>query len=131
MSLSEETRMQRRRVRAENQALRAAGVSVPVRRRAYRVEITAIPMPQWAIDKSLKAVSSSDTHVWLRSRSDAKRLAASDKWKGGAGSIDVMEYRRCLVCKRLLLGREAAEMCDWQRLNPGQKKQCEDCKEEK
>jgi hypothetical protein len=122
--------MQRRWHREINRRIRAAGHTVPVTRKAWRVSIDAVPMPQWAIDKALQAVSSSDTHVWLRSRADAKRLHALNKAWGGCGSIDAAEYRRCPVSDGLLLGRAASEMREWQRLHPGQKKQCgPDCKE--
>lgn len=132
MPISEETRTQRRWIRAENRRMRAEGISVPVARKSYRVTISAIPMPQWAIDKALKALSCSETYVWLRSRGDAKRLARADQARGGVGAIDMMEYRRCPTCDGLLLGTRAAEMREWVRANPGQKGTCgPDCKEAK
>ena len=122
--LSEECKMRRRQRRAENGQLRAAGLPVPVARRAWRVRVSAIAMPSWALEKSLKSLSSDGNYVWLRSRRDANRLASLDKWKGGVGEIDAAEFRRCGVCNRLLLGREATELRDWLRVNPGQQKPC-------
>lgn len=127
--LSAETRMQRRWHREINRRIRAAGQSVPVARKAYRVEVTAVEMPQWAIDQALKAVSVGENYVWLRSRRVANNLAKLDKIRGGQGIVDTAEYRRCQGCDRLMLGREAAETREWNRLHPGETKPCMDCKE--
>lgn len=129
--LSPETRMTRKWHRHQNRQLREAGLPVPVARKAYRVEVTAIEMPQWAIDQALKAVSVGENHVWLRSRTVAKNLSNLDKLRGGQGTVDTAEYRRCQICHRLLLGREAAETREWNRLHPGESKPCMDCKEVK
>jgi hypothetical protein len=132
MPISEETRMQRRWIRAENKRMRAAGISVPVARKAYRVEISAIEMPEWASAAALQALTHTDKLVWLRARGMAKRLSRMDQVRGGIGTIDMMEYRRCPTCDGLLLGTRATEMREWQRANPGQHKACgPDCREGK
>lgn len=122
--------MQRRWHREINRRLRASGQKVPVARRAWRVTVDAIEMPGWAKDKALAALSSSETHVWFLSRRDAKVLAALNKSRGGCGTVDAVEYRRCRLCGSSLLGMRASEMREWERLHPTESKQCgPDCKE--
>lgn len=128
--LSAETRMQRRWHREINRRIRAAGLPIPVARKAWRVSIDAMEMPQWAKDKAQPTLSISETHVWFRSRRDANLLFAMNKSRGGCGSIDRVEFRRCQRCGLVLLGVRAAEMREWERLNPGESKQCgPGCKE--
>lgn len=110
--------MLRRQRRFADRARRQAGISLPVARKAYRVTLTVIEVPQWARDIALKTLSGGERHVWLRSRQQARKLALHDHRRGGAGAVDPVEYRRCQRCQRLLLGAEAAEVREWIHLNP-------------
>jgi|SRR5579885_518248 len=87
--------------------------SVPRRRHAQFVRLTAIPIPAGV---GLKTLPHDTYSCWIRSRRLAKELVERDRARGGQGWTDTYEYRRCLVCKRLLIGREASdyrERCRW------------------
>lgn len=73
------------------------------------VETTAIEIPQWALEKAQRDMSSSEHHVWFRGRSSAhsKVLAFQDRQAGGEPEVTVIEWRRCSVCRRMLLSLEA------------------------
>lgn len=129
--LSPETRMVRRWRKAQNKKLKSAGHKVPRACNAYRVQISGWPMPLWAKEKSLSTLSSSPTHVWFVSRTFAKSLVRYIIRSGGEAVVDIMEYRMCQRCKSYLLGREAADMREWQRNHPSEpQKPCGiECKE--
>lgn len=73
------------------------------------VVVTAIEIPKWASYYSHRAFSRSKQHVWFkgRPRTHAKRLIAEDRAAGGEPEVTTVEYRRCPVCKRPMLGLEA------------------------
>jgi hypothetical protein len=89
--------------------------SVPRVRRAQHVVLTA-----WQIDPDADFVLATLPHdereFWVRGRRLARELVATDHRAGGEGFFVQYEYRRCLICRRLLIGGEASayrERCRW------------------
>ena len=99
----------RKRLRQRRAERIARGIPERRRLKAVRVDTGAIPVPQWAIDRRIRDTSWSANHVWLR-RGDAEELAKQDRELGGEPQLTETEYRRCKICKRLLLGEDAAAL---------------------
>jgi hypothetical protein len=107
------TVVSRRHRRQANAAMRKFR-SVPCERHAHYVRLTAIALPVEV--KSLRELSRTEQSCWLLSKRAARSLVDRDRAMVGAGEMTTYEYRRCLVCNRILLGREAAdyrERCRW------------------
>jgi hypothetical protein len=99
------TTRQRRRERRDK--LKSMKITPTRRRRVFCVTITAIAMPQWAVDRRIKGLSASPTRIWL-SASDARFLMSLDRDEGGHPWFAESEYRRCGLCNRPLLDVDAA-----------------------
>lgn len=96
-----------RRQRMERRAgLRLRGIVPSRETMVYRVDVTAMVLPVWARRDAFPGLSVSETHVWLTRRL-AKMLCAEDELAGGRPAMAGVEYRRCPVCARLLLGEDA------------------------
>lgn len=105
----------RRRRREANAAMRRFR-SVPSERHVHFVQLTATTLPPRI--KAVKALSQTDRSCWMLSLRAARSVIQRDRAAGGGGYLDTFEYRRCLVCNRVLLGRDAAdyrERCRWPR----------------
>lgn len=99
-------RVGRHSLRDANRELRKRG-ALPRPRYAQKVILTAIPIPIEIQAKRLKAFHPMKNGVWLRNRRLAKRLVELDRALGGQGFMQPVEYRRCRVCRRLLVGHES------------------------
>ncbi len=102
-------RVERRQREYRKRAMRAKGIKPAKKQWAVCVETTAIEIPKWALEKSLKAMSSGEHHVWFRGRKGvhAKLLAFQDEQAGGTPEMTKVEWRLCPVCGRVLLALEA------------------------
>lgn len=71
----------------------------------WRVECSEIPqhIKSWAV----KGLTTSATHIWLRRR-DAWELVRWAKAEGLRAERIRTEYRQCAMCKRIMLGLDAA-----------------------
>ena len=121
---TEEARMLRRLARPINRELRVAGLPVPKTHHCFKVTISAIKMPDWAVRMTLNGFTSTLTSAVLKSRGRAAALAKFDRVKGGKPTWDRFEYRRCNACGRLLVRNEASQMREWERVHPRQKALC-------
>lgn len=100
-------RGQIRKMRIERRhQLRLRGIKPNRVTMLYRVDVTAIKLPRWALDAAVPELSRSDRHVWL-TRSNAKALEELDRQVGGDPKLTEVEYRRCPVCRRMLIGEDA------------------------
>jgi hypothetical protein len=91
---------------ARKQELRQKGIPVTKQTFAWRVEPSAIEVPTWLRKHAVKGLPSNENYIWLR-RSDARDLARADRAEGGRPMLLRVEYRRCPICKRMLLGELA------------------------
>lgn len=97
----------RRRWRLERkEELRDRGVAVAREQRIVGVRITTIQMPAWVRDRRIPHLSFSESFAWLRPR-DAGFLMRLDRDAGGNPYAAEVEYRRCGVCSRPLIGDDA------------------------
>lgn len=76
------------------------------------VEVSAVEVPQWAVEASIAELSNSPKHCWFMGRdrgerSAAARLEAFDREAGGKPLVVKVEYRRCEICRRMLLHLDA------------------------
>jgi len=83
--------------------------SVPVARRIWWVTLTATEasLDQFG-PKDLPASLAFDSRIfWCLSRRRARALVISDQAAGGQGAMYPVEYRRCPVCGKMLIGPAA------------------------
>lgn len=83
--------------------------SVPVARRIWWVTLTAThaSLDQFG-PKDLPASLAFDSQTfWCLSRRRARALVISDQAAGGQGAMYPIEYRRCPVCGKMLIGPAA------------------------
>jgi hypothetical protein len=107
------TALSRRQRRQANTVMRRFR-SVPCERHAHFVQLTAIALPPQI--RALGALDRTERSCWILSKRAARTLIERDRAAGGNGFFHTFECRRCLVCRRILLGREAAdyrERCRW------------------
>lgn len=97
--------------------------SVPTLKTIGLVELTAIPMPEWARKKAVKGLTLTDSSVWLR-RIAANFLARMDREAGGSPGLTTTEYRRCRLCGQPLLGPEAVARWELDRKIEGHRLPC-------
>lgn len=82
--------------------------SIPVARRAWHVKLTAITASRDFLEVvALKSLAQSPQSFWVRRRMAAQRIVKLDHESGGDGEATAVEFRRCCVCKRVLIGGEA------------------------
>jgi hypothetical protein len=97
-----------KKMRTERRAkLMLHGVTPARRKRVFRIETEAIPIPDWAFHRAVKHFTSSADYVWLN-RSDAAVLMRLDKEAGGHPRSIEMEYRICPVCREVSVNEDAA-----------------------
>ena len=85
--------------------------SVPVMRKIWYVTLIASTVcvsdfARWELSASL---SFDPQAFWCLSQRKARALVSSDHDAGGQGTMFPVEYRRCPVCGRLLLGSAARD----------------------
>lgn len=102
MALSIREQRQQRRSELRSRGIRPAKI-----RRVWCVKLTALVVPQWALDRRVPGLSGDVSRVWLRPR-DARFLLQLDRAAGGEPWFAESEYRRCGVCGRPLIGEDAA-----------------------
>lgn len=93
-----------RRSRIERrQHLRNMGRKPARMKYVYRVETTAIAIPDWILDQAVPDLSFTRDYVWLKSEPMAKYLCQLDRNEGGQPNLTAIEARRCKVCGMLRL----------------------------
>jgi hypothetical protein len=97
----------REKRRARHEALKSRGIAATRRRFVVQVTLHAIPMPDWALARRVKGLSCSASRIWMKKR-DGYFLARLDCEAGGVRDVVEAELRYCPVCKRPLLGEDAA-----------------------
>lgn len=84
--------------------------AVPRRRLAHKIVLTASEVTErFLTTTALKSLPASPTEFFIRGRRLARTLVDIDRRAGGDGFAVTWEYRRCLVCKRVLIGPDAAD----------------------
>jgi len=97
------------RRRASNEKMRQFR-AIPRRRRAYHLMLTATAVPETILPVvSVKCLPHSPNEFWVRKRRLAEQLVKNDRDAGGTGTCVAYEFRRCLVCRRILIGDEAVK----------------------
>ena len=83
--------------------------AVPLCRKAYYVTLTATDadLSDWPAQMIPSELTCLPREFWSLSRRRARAVVNADRAAGGAGTMYPVEYRRCLVCNRLMLGPEA------------------------
>lgn len=108
---------------------RNCGFKLPILKQIALVELDAIYVPAWARARAIKGLTITDSTVWLK-RIAANRLCREDREAGGTPKLTIESYRRCNICKRVLLGPEAEARFDLDRRFEGQRITCgPDCAE--
>jgi hypothetical protein len=94
--------------------------SIPVLRRVWFVTLTAtwVSESEFTVGELVPGLTFAPTEFWCHSRRKANRLINADIQAGGSGSKYAVEYRRCLVCGRALLGPEATSYRERQLMHP-------------
>ena len=103
--MGQSVRQQRQQRKAE---LTSRGIKAAKVRRVWCVKVTAIVVPQWALDRRIQGLSGDVTRIWIHPR-DAAFLMRLDREAGGDPWFAESEYRRCPVCSRPLLGEDAKD----------------------
>ncbi len=92
---------------ARRQALRDAGQTPVSRVWVWSVQPDALKtMPAWAVASQVKGLGEVPGHVWLWWR-DALRLMREDRRAGGQPIATRQELRRCGLCGRPWVGKDA------------------------
>jgi hypothetical protein len=112
------TKLQRR-IRREENHRKSGYMTIPVARRAWHVTLTAIEIPEHLLKAiALDSLPSDTKSFWVRRSQFAMKIAKADRDAGGKGILDCVEFRRCRVCKRVLIGPAAHEYQMKQRRGP-------------
>jgi hypothetical protein len=101
--------LQRRQANAAMRRFR----SVPSKRHVHYLCLTATLLPHSV--RSLATLSREPDCCWIKSKRMAKALVEVDRARGGEGSFTSFEYQCCLVCRRSMIGREAADYLERRR----------------
>src|ERR1035437_1576679 len=103
-----ETKMLLRSLKLHNKRKRKYR-SLPVLNRVWWVELSIVQASEsdFSGRDSASTLTFTPQGFWLRSRRKAKAYVDADHRAGGSGSMYAVEYRRCAVCGRTLLGPEA------------------------
>lgn len=111
--IPELTRSIRKRRREANRAMRYHGTPVPRERHVHRVYLSVTAVP--STNTSLNTLERGTRTFWTRSLRQAREYVERDRGAGGSGYLDTFEYRRCRVCLRMLIGRDAVDYRERQR----------------
>lgn len=84
----------------------------------WLVTLTAIEVPDWAIEKSLTDFDPEPQRIWMRARRVANRLMDEDRRAGGHPTRQRVEARRCKVCRRLKIAFQAVERREFEKAWP-------------
>lgn len=113
----------------ENGKLARWEMRAPRLKQIALVEPELIPVPDWALRKAIKGLTSDRNKVWL-GRIAANLLARLDREVGGNPKLTVTSYRACRLCGRVLLGAEAEARFEQDRKFEGHRAPCgPDCVE--
>lgn len=94
---------------ARRRELRDRGIQPQSHRWAYSVRPEALgSIPTWARRSAIRGLGQYDGRVWLWRR-DARLLMIEDRQHGGQPDVIRVEVKRCDVCYRPLVGRDAVE----------------------
>lgn len=82
--------------------------SIPVERRAWHVTLTVREIPEWMLPAiALSSLPSESQSFWVRRRQFAQMWVKLDREAGGDGYASCVGFRRCPVCKRVMVGAAA------------------------
>jgi hypothetical protein len=111
-----ESKLLRRSRKIHNERMRKYR-SLPVLNRVWWVELSIVQASEsdFSGRDSASTLTFTPQGFWLRSRRKAKAYVDADHRAGGSGSMYAVEYRRCAVCGRTLLGPEATAYRERQR----------------
>jgi hypothetical protein len=94
---------------ARRREMRERGTPIPNCQEAWNVQVTALlAIPDTILQRALVGFSVLPNSIWLR-RGTAKLLIALDRAAGGRSVVTKIEYKRCNLCNRPLIGAEAAK----------------------
>lgn len=85
---------------------KAWGVKVPALKTVVLVKTEIVAIPAWALAKAVPGLKAEPGSVWLY-RIAANALAQLDRAEGGRPQLTPVFYRRCGLCSRGLIGRDA------------------------
>jgi len=85
--------------------------SVPIVSRVWWVELTKLEADRsWFGQRDLPTgLTFEPQKFWCCTKRKARQLVEWDRARGGSGSMYPVEFRRCPVCDRAMLGAQATE----------------------